>query len=434
MKRNNFINYSITILIGITLILRLINKNIFNIYNMLINYLSIILIIGSSIYFSIKLKFLQFNILKLSKNIITSTKDDIKALFMSMGSKIGVGTIAGISLAIYISGPGVLLWIWIITILSSILTYCETYLGSKYKYHDNGGAFYYIQKGLNNKNLSIIYTIILILVYAIGFVGIQSNTILKSIEEVSNINKYVIIIITITIISIIIFNQVQYIINFISKIVPIMCLIYLVSGLLIILKINNIKEIFYLIITSGLNSNNTIWQIMIVGLQRGIFATESGIGTSSISTSISNSNPSKQGLFQVLGVHFISLIIITITGLLIISNSNNYIGSINGIEIVMSIFNSYYGKIGKIILCIIIILFAISTIISAYYFTLKGIEFIKNKITNLDYLLIKLFIIIFLLLGMIINSSLIWSIIDTLVLFLLIINIYTIIKLRKEIK
>ena len=61
-------------------------------------------------------------------------------------------------------------------------------------------------------------------------------------------------------------------------------------------------------------------------------------------------------------------------------------------------------------------------------------EFIKNKITNLDYLLIKLFIIIFLLLGMIINSSLIWSIIDTLVLFLLIINIYTIIKLRKEIK
>ena len=433
MKENKIINYIIIILIEITILTKLLNNNLFNKYNLLINYLSILLILSSSIYFTIKLKFLQLNIFKIFKNITTSTKDDIKSLFMSMGSKIGIGSIAGISLAIYISGPGVLLWIWIITILSSILTYCETYLSSKYKNNNNGGTSYYIKKGLKNNNLSLIYTTILIFVYIIGFVGIQSNTMLKSIEEISNINKYILILIIITIVFIIIFHKTQHIVNTISKIVPIMCLIYILSGIFIILKIDNLKETFNLIISSGLN-NNSIWQIIIVGLQRGIFATESGTGTSSISTSISNSNPRKQGLFQVLGVHFISLVIITITGLIIINNSNNYIGPINGIEIVMSIFYNYYGQAGKTILCIIIILFALSTIISAYYFTIKEIEFIKYKITNIDYILIKLLIIISLFLGMITTSSLIWSIIDTLILFLLIINIYTIIKLRKEIK
>ena len=434
MKKDRAINYIIIILTVLTLVLILTSKDLYNKYNIIINYISILLIVISSIYFTIKLKFLQFNIIKILETVITSKKDDITALFMTLGSKIGVGSIAGISLAIYIGGPGVLLWIWIITILSSILTYCETYLGSKYKKNNKGGTFYYIKNGLKNEKLAIIYTIILIFIYAIGFVGIQSNTIIKSIEEISNINKYLIIILVLISISMMIFNKIQNIVKLISRIVPIMCIIYILSGILIILKIDNIKEIFKIIVSSGLN-NNSIVQIIIVGLQKGIFATESGIGTSSISTSICNSNSHKQGIFQVLGVHFISLIIITITGLLIISNgTNNYISSLNGIELIMSIYYNHYGIIGQIILCIIIILFAISTILSAYYFTVKGIEFIKNKITNIENIIIKVVIIIFILIGMLIKSSLIWSILDTLILFLLIINIYSIIKLRKEIK
>lgn len=432
--KNKYFNNLITILLSLVIITRLYSKELYLEYDKLISYLSIIVLIITSFYFTIKLNFIQFNIIEIGKSIKNSKKDDLKALFMSLGGKIGVGSIAGVSLAIYKTGPGVLLWIWIISLISSILTYCENYLGIKYKHKNKGGVLYYIKKGLNNKYLSLLYTIILIFIYVIGFVGIQSNTIVKSITLVANINTNIIIILLLLIVSLIIFTNLNNIINFMSKLVPIMCILYLVLGFFIITNSNiSLLETFKLILTDSLNIDRGILATIILGLKRGIFATESGIGTSSITSSISHNTPRNQGLFQVLGVHFISLVVITITGLIVIIDSNNYIGSINGIEIVMSIFKDYYGFLGGISLTIIIILFAISTIISAYYYGLKSIEFLKNKLNKQDSLIFKILILVFIFLGGIISSTIIWNITDTLILFLLLINIYTIFKLRKEI-
>ena len=422
-------NYLIIISIILLIIFKIKYNNIYIIYSSLISYISIVLVLISSAYFIIKLKLVNINIIKIIKTIKECKKEDILALLMSLGAKIGIGSIAGTSIAIYTNGPGVLLWIWIIALISSILTYCETYLGSKYK---NKGIFYYIKDGLNNKELSIIYTLILIVIYEVGFVGIQSNTIYKSINELNIINNKLLIIILLFIISIFIISDIKELINNTSKIVGLMCIVYILITFPLLLKIKSIKEILNLIIKDGLN-NNKLPKIIIAGLQRGIFATESGIGTSSLTTSISNNKPEKQALFQVIGVHFITIVIISITGIIIIDNNSNYIGPINGIEILMSIFNTEYGFIGKIILCIIIILFALSTIISSYYFTIKGIKYITNTKKNYK-LIIKVILLTFALIGMIIKSSIIWSIIDDLILYLLIINTYTIIKLRKEIE
>ena len=399
-----------------------------NIYNKLLSYIAIILILISSIYFTIKYKFLQFNIFKMYKAIKSSTKNDLMALFMSLGAKIGVGSIVGISIAIHKGGPGVLLWIWIISILSSILTFVETYLGIKYKNNNKSGVFYYIKEGINNKNLSIIYTIILISVYIFGFIGIQSNTIIKFTNNIFNINKYIIVIIICYIITIIINNKLNIIINIMSKIVPIMCILYISLCLIIIINnINSIKEVFIIIIKDGLRFERAILGTIIIGLKRGIFATETGLGTSSIASNIGSSDKYTQGLFQVIGVHFISLVIITITGIVIISN--NYLITDNSIISLLIIFNKYYGIFGKLLLLTIVILFAISTIISGYYYSIEGLNFIRK--TDNQYI-IRIIVIFIIFLGGIAQSSIIWSLVDDLLLLLLIINIYTIICLRKK--
>ena len=193
MKNNKVINYLIIILFGVMIFFKVYNNQLFIEYNNLICYICIVIVLLSSIYFTFKFKFLQFNIFKMVSAIRSCSSNDIKALFMSMGAKIGVGSIVGISLAVYISGPGVIFWVWIISLLSSILTYCESYLGVMYKDKNHGGVFYYISNGLNNRNLAVIYTIILIFVYAVGFIGIQSNTIVKSFSHVININKYIVL-------------------------------------------------------------------------------------------------------------------------------------------------------------------------------------------------------------------------------------------------
>lgn len=434
IKNNKLINYIIVVLFVVMIGFKVSNNELFLLYNNILCYLCIFIVIVGSIYFTIKLKFLQFNVFKMVKSIKSSSISDVKALFMSMGAKIGVGSIVGISLAIYVSGPGVLLWIWIISLLSSILTYCESYLGCMYKRDDQGGVFYYISRGLNNKRLSIIYTFILVFVYAVGFVGIQSNTIIKSIDHVINIDKYVVVIGLCLFIAMIIFNNIKSIIDFMAKLVPVMCVLYIVFGLFILFNdIDRIIFIFNLILDDGLKFDRAIIGVIIVGLQRGIFATEAGIGTSSIASSISSNDKMGQGIFQVMGVHFISLVIVTITGFIIIGSNYSYVGTVNGVEIIFDIFNHYYGFFGKIGLCIIIILFAISTIISGYYYSIKGVEFLKGSLSNSNILFMKILVVLLVFIGGVINSSIIWSVIDTLVLFLLLINIYAIFCLRKSV-
>ena len=433
MRINKIFNILIIILIFMMMYFRIFNNNYFNIYNNILCYIGIIIVITSSIYFSFKLRFIQFNIFKMYRVIKSSSRDDLMALFMSMGAKIGVGSIVGVGIAIESSGPGVILWIWIISLLSSILTYIESYLGVKYKHSNKGGVFYYIKDGLKNKNLAILYTVILIFVYVVGFMGIQSNTIIKFTGNIININKYILIIIVSYIVAIIIFNNTKNIINIISGIVPVMCILYLTLCLIIIISdIDKLKDILLLIIRDGLKWDRALIGTIIVGLQRGIFATESGIGTSSIAGNISNSDKINQGLFQVMGVHFISLVIITITGIVII-NSNNYLYGDNITNLIF-VFGKFYGIIGKILLIITIFLFAISTIISGYYYSIKGLEFIKRNLDEFDYLFMKLLVILIVFLGGIVKSSIIWDIIDDLILFLLFINIYTIFTLRKKIK
>lgn len=432
----NLYNKFILILLIIMIVMRVIDRDYFLNYNNILIISGIMILFLSSLYFTFKLKFLQFNIFKFIQVIKKSSSDNLKALFMSMGAKIGVGSIAGVGLAIYVGGPGVLFWIWVISIFSAILTYCESYLGLKYKkFVSKGGVFYYIKDGLGNKNLAVLYTFILMFVYAVGFIGIQSNTMVKSVTYIFDINRYVVLIIIIIFIGIIIFNKLPVIIEFMSKLVPGMCLLYLFLGIIILFGYKeHIMEVFGLIVRDGLRADKSILSIIMIGMQRGMFATESGIGTSSIASGISDDNPKVQAIFQVIGVHFISLIIITITGIIIINNRYDYVGNVNGIEFILNIFHNHYGIVGSVLLLVIIILFAVSTIISGYYYTIRGVEFIKGSLDGLDYLIFKMMVIFLTFLGGIVESSIIWSVIDSLILFLLFINIYTLIKLRGEIE
>lgn len=433
--RKWLINFLIVILVSVMLVIRIIDRDIFIGYNNLLILLGIVLVVISGGYFSFKLSFLQFNLFKMIRCIRKSNKRDIMALFMSLGGKIGIGSIAGVGLAIYLCGPGVLLWIWLFNLVSSILTYCENYLGLKYKNKHGGGVFYYLSQGVSNRWLAIIYTLILIFVYAVGFVGIQSNTVILSVEYIYNINTFIVCFLMVFIIFIIIFNKLSFITEIMSFMVPFMCLLYLGMGIVILLRFDvSFLDIFKLVIQEGLNIRNVFPAVIIVGMQRGMFASESGIGTASIVSSISNNKASNQALFQVIGVHFISFVIVTITGFIVIGSGYREVNSVNGIELVIDIFYKYFGSLGALLLLVIIFLFATSTIIGGYYYTIKGISFLRKGIIKSEVFLVKLFIVLLVLLGGLVNSTVIWGLLDSLIIFLLFINIYALIYLREEIK
>ena len=284
----------------------------------------------SSIYFTFKLKFVQLKLFKVLSCLKTEkSHNDISAkdsLIMSLSSKIGVGSLAGIAFAIYYGGLGSVFWIWVITFLTSINCFVENILSTIYKKVDNngcqGGPFYYIKYGLGRPFLGGIYAIMIIASYVFGFVGIQGNTITKSLQSMINIPSYIIGIILITITSLIIFGGLKKIAEFSEKLVPFMTILYL--SIAVFISIKNIKilpNIFLSIFTEAFNIKAVgfgFLSTLIIGIQRGIFSNEAGLGTGSITSSTSSTDsPVSQGYIQMLGLYVTPLLICTATAIIV---------------------------------------------------------------------------------------------------------------------
>lgn len=408
---------------------------------------AIIFLLGGGLYFSINLGFPQLKIKSLFKGFKGDHKSSVspfKSLTMSLAARVGVGSLAGIALAIYVGGPGTIFWIWIVGIITSINTFCESYLGAKYQEKDGdaykGGPSYYIAKGLNNKKLASLYSILIIIAYIVGFMTIQANTITTSIYNYFKIEPLIIGIILAFISAFSIMKGLDRIVNITSKLVPIMGIGYIVlSILIIIINIEKIPSVLLEIITSAFNTkaiSGGIISTFIIGIQRGVFSTEAGLGTGSIASSCSHtSNKINLGLIQILGIYFTVFIVCTSTALIILTSDYSTISfkNMNGIELTQHALNYHLGKTGIIVLMLSVISLAYSTIVAGYYYGESSLKYLLKNVSKTQINILKTVTVILLLIGSVISASLLWSIVDILVAILAIINMYALLKLRKEI-
>jgi len=412
-------------------------------------YIATVFLIGCGLYYTYKLHFVQFNFKKILNSLKKDQENDegispFKTLTLSLAARIGVGSLAGIALGIYKGGIGVIFWL----LLSSLITLPNSFVEStlsvifqhKRKKEVIGGPSFYIEKGLNNKKLAVIYSVIICLSYLGCFVAIQSNTIATSLYTYINIPKIVTGIIISIISYIIISKGIKRIANATSILVPIMGIIYLIVCLyIVIINIDMIPSIIISILKEAFNFNTMKWGIIssiIIGIQRGIFSTEAGTGTGAIASGSSSSiSPTKQGYIAMLGVYFTSFIVCFGTALIIISSNINLnkFTDPNGIEITLEALNNHLGNFGTIILIFCIFSFAFSTIISGYYYGESSIKYIKDDINNFNIKLLNIIIMVILIYGAIMTPSKLWNIVDIGVAILAIINCYAMIKLRNKV-
>ena len=402
-----------------------------------------ILLIISSIYFSIKLKFNQLNI----KRIIKSLKSDnskikpLDTLFLSLGGRIGVGSLAGTALAIYIGGSGTIFWLFITSILTSVLAFIETILGHIYKVKDengiyHGGPSYYLKNGLGLKKLGIIYASILMVSYIFGFLGIQANTITITIESYTGISKYLIAIFVSVITLFIIFGGIKKIVMVSNKLVPFMAILYILSSIaIIIFNIDKLPNIISNIFNNAFSIKpffSSFIPMIIIGLQRGIFSSEAGLGTGAVASTISDDNNYfKQGFIQVFGVHISTFICLLTAFVILISDVD--ISKINGIQITIMSFHKMLGGYGDFIIILSIILFSFSTIITGYYYGESGLYFFLKENNKKIIIILKWITILSIFIGATFPVIKIWDFVDILIGILALINIFPLFLLRKDI-
>ena len=165
----------------------------------------IYVLLFAGFWFSVKLKFVQFlnfrHMFSVMRNSTKGTDENgengsgissLQALFIGLSARVGTGNLAGVAVAISLGGSGAIFWMWVITLLGMATGFAESVLGQLYKVNDDhkeyrGGPAYYIQKGLNQRWLAILFSLCLFLGYGFSFSAMQANTIADSLNHAFNI-------------------------------------------------------------------------------------------------------------------------------------------------------------------------------------------------------------------------------------------------------
>ena len=388
-----------------------------------------VLIILSSIHYTKKYHAPQINLFPIIKSlkVTTHSKNNITSLetiTMTLSEKIGVGSLSGVALALYFGGPGSILYILIFTLIASVLSYTETHLAITHKSPNSHGPTSYIQK--NSPRLSSLYSLLLIVAYSGLFLAVQANTITKVLPLSPQITSIILTISVLVLIS----KSLKTITRLSSYLMPLMILAYfLVSIYILITNLPLIPEVLNKIISSALTPKaglSSLIYIIIYSLQRTIFMTEVGIGTTAISASLAPENPHKQGLSSIFTIYLTIFIVCLSTALIILTSPYETLPltNPNGIEITLFAFTYHLGTFGSIFLTITIIMFAYTTIISLSIFGELNLHYLSKKI-------FKIIILIITFISCFINPSFLWNITDLLVALLIIINITSMLKVTK---
>ncbi len=409
--------------------------------------LATILLISCGSFYTFRLKFPQFRFKKMIRSIKDKDRNKsgispFESLTLALASRVGVGSLSGIALAIFNGGIGSIFWIWLSCLFILPNALVESTLSVLFhKKKDNqfeGSPSRYIGEGLGMKKLAFVYAFIIMICQLFGFTAIQSNTMATSVNYYYHVPLLISGIILAIITFVIIIGNLNRITSYISKHVLFMGTVYvLVSLIIIIVNIKMVPSLFSNIVKTAFNFKSLGWGAfasIIIGVQRGIFSSESGTGSGAIASGASDTKkPVNEGFIQSLGVYFTIFIVCTSTALIILTSNVDVTtySNPNGIEILMSALNYHMGDVGNVFLIFLLVAFSFSTIISAYYYGESGFKYLFPNVKDKYLMILKVMVFGVIILSAIISPTYIWDTVDVGTALMSIINIYALFRLRK---
>ncbi|MCB4961134.1 sodium:alanine symporter family protein [Streptococcus mutans] len=393
----------------------------------------LVLLVGTGIYLSTRLRLLQVLKLPLAFKLIFAEdkgEGDISsfaALATALAATVGTGNIVGVATAIKAGGPGALFWMWIAAFFGMATKYAEGLLAIKYRTKDangevSGGPMYYIINGMGKKwkPLAIFFALAGILV---AFLGIgtfsQVNSITASLKNSFNWSPQIVSILIAIVVAVIIFGGIQSIAKVSEKLVPFMAAAYIIATLIVIFMHYNhiipaIEQVFSGAFTGtaavGGFAGAVVKEAIQNGIARGVFSNESGLGSAPIAAAAAKTHePAEQGLISMTGTFIDTLVICTLTGLSILVTGKWTVKGLEGAPLTQSAFATVFGNIGVLVLTLCLVLFAFTTILGWSYYGERCFEFLFGvKHINIY----RSIFIIMVALGGFLELDLIWTIAD----------------------
>ena len=363
-----------------------------------------------------------------------------QAFVTGLASRVGVGNVAGVAIAIAIGGPGAVFWMWFTAFLGMSSAFVESSLAQLFKVRDNknqqfrGGPAYYITQGLKQKWLGIVFAIALITTYGFVFNAVQANAITGATShawgwdqanlilplgglnlEISWVGLFLVLMT-----AVIIFGGIKRIAKVAESFVPFMAVLYLAVALYIaVINYDLLPSIFQLIFSKAFEFEAAaggffgamVSMAMMMGIKRGLFSNEAGMGSAPNAAAASDvKHPVNQGLVQMLGVFVDTFVVCSCTAIIILVSGLYENAGFEGVTLTQMALESQIGAWGDDFLALILFLFAYSSIIGNYAYAEGNVQFINNNSRVM--LIFRLFVLVMVYFGSIASVPLIWNMAD----------------------
>lgn len=396
----------------------------------------IIFILGTGIYLTIRLGFVQITKIKdiwnntikkmfkksKGKGLISSGE----AALISLGEIVGSGNIAGVATAIAAGGPGAIFWMWIAAFFGMATKFAEITLGIVYRKVFNkegnvkGGPMYYLRDGVKSKFLAGFYAVMSILSYIVIVAMVDTNTIVSTVTAKFNVPNYVIGIALMIIVGVIIFGGIKRLGKFSKNFVPVMGIFYVISGLVVIFSnLDLVGPAFSTIIKAAFTpqaaaggfAGASIAQIIRYGFARGIYSNEAGLGTAAYAHSAAETDhPTRQALWGPTEIFIDTIVVNTITGLVVVM-SGLWTSGADGSPLVMAAFDKVLpGGVGSIMIFVAAICFSFTCLTSASYVCQESAEYLFGTKSSIY---INIAWLLFIFVGSVTSLELVWDLADT---------------------
>ncbi|TQV86190.1 alanine:cation symporter family protein [Exilibacterium tricleocarpae] len=365
-----------------------------------------------------------------------------QALTLSVAGRVGAGNIAGVAVAITLGGPGAVFWFWIVGLVGMATSFFECSLAQLFKNAEpdgtyRGGPAYYIQRGLGQKWLAAIFSILLLVTFGFGFNAVQSYTVATSLHDAFGIPTLVTGICLAGALGLVIFGGIKRIAELAEYVVPVMALGYFIVALVVIaINITEIPAVLALIVKSafGLDAafGGGMGAALLWGIKRGLFSNEAGLGSAPNVAAVAHvPHPANQGVVQAFSVFVDTIVLCTCTAaIILLSDVYQPGGEIGGVVLTQNALAEHVGQWGGGFVTIALLLFSFTSIMYNYYLGENSLNFFSEENKTL-FTVFRVMTLVLVLWGTMQNLSSVFSFADFTMAMLAIVNLTALMLLFK---
>jgi len=388
----------------------------------------IIFLVGTGIFLTIRISFFSFRMLPYSLKMLFKREDaksegDIshfQAVMTALAATVGTGNVVGVATAVVLGGPGAVFWMWMTALVGMATKYSEGILGVKYRQKNSkgemsGGPMYYLEHGLGQKWLGVLFAFFAVFaaIFGIGNM-IQANAASDVALDVFNVPTWITGVIMAVLVGSVLLGGVKSIGRTAGILVPFMIAFYLIAGIAImILQIDQVPAALGLIFTDAFTGNavagGALGTVIRMGVARGLFSNEAGLGTGGIAAAAAKTDvPARQALISMTQVFIDTIVVCSITGITLVM-ADMYASGTDGAALTAQSFEAFLPGIGNYVVAITLLVFIFSTILGWGYFGEKCFTYLVGSKFTMVY---RVIFVLAIIPGATMSLSTVWNLGD----------------------